>query len=321
MPLWEVFYCDTIMYMQRFTLIALSFVIVFGFIFSDVGDAFAQGLVPVGTENYSPQGYGTCELVELVNNVIAFLFTIASLIAVIVFVYAGFLLVSSRGNVAQIEKAKGLFSNAIIGFIIMLSAFLIVNTIMSMLLGSDSPVLNWKKIECSYANEPGEATFGIDLSSNEYEVSVGDGSTVTVTTGTGKDVQATACDDSQMVTTNFLGGSVRIHENFIQSVKRIDQRWRAKGGQSFYKVTSIGGYVCRKIRGSGKMSNHSYGLAIDINPMQNPHLKSACRTDMPPEFRQLFLDEGWGWGCNWRSSKDAMHFSKARNEGGNMTGG
>jgi hypothetical protein len=39
---------------------------------------------------------------------------------------------------------------------------------------------------------------------------------------------------------------------------------------------------------------------------------------MPASFRQLFLSEGWGWGGNWNSSKDAMHFSKATGEGGNM---
>jgi len=43
----------------------------------------------------------------------------------------------------------------------------------------------------------------------------------------------------------------------------------------------------------------------------------VCTTDMPRAFVQLFLDEGWGWGCNWNSTKDAMHFSKAPGEGGN----
>ncbi len=124
----------------------------------------AQGLVPacqVGDAScdnaYAPQNYGTCEIVLLANNVLRFIIGLLSLIATLVFVYAGYLLVLSRGDVSQMQRAKGMFTNVLIGLVIMLSAFLIVNTVMSILVGSDSSLLNWSNIECSYQNESGRA--------------------------------------------------------------------------------------------------------------------------------------------------------------------
>lgn len=128
------------------------------------------GLVPAGRDgDFSPEGYGTCEFVELINNVLQFLFVIASLIAVIIFIYAGFLMVASKGDVAQITKSKGMFMNVTIGFVIMLSAFLIVNTVLGVLLGTGSPALNWQSIECSYAHTAGEVDeFSLVLERYEF---------------------------------------------------------------------------------------------------------------------------------------------------------
>lgn len=80
----------------------------------------------------------------------------------------------------------------------------------------------------------------------------------------------------------------------------------------------------RLVAGTKRMSNHSYGQAIDINPMQNPHIKngiyspkgSEYKKDVPgtiyddhiivTEFKKL----GWDWGGDWYSLKDYQHFEK-----------
>jgi hypothetical protein len=131
----------------------------------DVAVAADTGIVPACpannpncTDPYSPDNYGTCEFVSLINNVITFFIGMASVFAMIVFVYAGYLMVLSQGNAGQVSKAKGMFTNVLIGYVIMLSAFLIVNTIMSMLVGSSSSLLNWGQIECSYSFEAGKPT-------------------------------------------------------------------------------------------------------------------------------------------------------------------
>jgi hypothetical protein len=135
----------------------------------------------------------------------------------------------------------------------------------------------------------------------------------------GGTASVTACNAADMQTINFMGGNVTLHRSFIASAQRIDQRWRARGGDRFYRVTSVGSYNCRRATNSTRWSAHAYGLAIDINPVQNPY-GSTLITNMPAEFVNLFIAEGWGWGGNWRSVKDAMHFSKSTGEGGNMRG-
>lgn len=87
-----------------------------------------------------------------------------------------------------------------------------------------------------------------------------------------------------------------------------------------YNIYSLGGYN-RRPTSSGKWSYHAQGLAIDINPDDNPHNKgpnAKLVTDMPPNISQIAAKHGLGWGGNWRSSKDAMHFSAAAREGGSI---
>lgn len=110
----------------------------------------AQQLVPVQCN--SPQTCGSCELVALINNVIQFVIQISVVIAAIILVYAGLLLVTSTGNTNQLTKAKGLFFNVVIGLVVLLAAFLIVNTVMAALLRTGSPAFSWQTIECVYPN-------------------------------------------------------------------------------------------------------------------------------------------------------------------------
>lgn len=80
----------------------------------------------------------------------------------------------------------------------------------------------------------------------------------------------------------------------------------------------------RNVKGYRVLSAHSYGMAIDINPVQNPHIK---RNTIEPangkydikkrgtilrdsKLVQEFVKRGWQWGGRWRSSKDYQHFEK-----------
>lgn len=112
------------------------------------GLANAQGLVPIGCQN--PESCGTCEFVELINNVVRFLILIASFIATLLIIYGGFKLVTSGGNVSAKQSAKSIVVNTLIGYVIILAAFLIVNTILGLLLPGGSPALGWQRIECVY---------------------------------------------------------------------------------------------------------------------------------------------------------------------------
>ena len=88
-------------------------------------------------------------------------------------------------------------------------------------------------------------------------------------------------------------------------------------------------FNCRDVTGQpGKFSNHSWGRAIDINPLINPYVKGD--KVYPPEGRKYlnreldlpgsinsggyvvkrFLKAGWKWGGDWSELKDYQHFEK-----------
>jgi hypothetical protein len=121
---------------------------------------------------------------------------------------------------------------------------------------------------------------------------------------------------SGMVTIKTASGkSFVVAEQYVQNFKGFVDELEASG----YKINSIGGYANRNIAGTGKKSFHSLGVAIDINPSTNPHLfDGRLVTDMPSNVGAMARKYGLGWGGDWRSSKDAMHFSIASAEGGSL---
>ncbi len=73
-------------------------------------------------------------LIQLINNVIHFLlFVIATPLVALIICYAGFLFLTSGGSAETRNKAKKILKNVIIGYIIGLAAWLIVNTIVKTL--------------------------------------------------------------------------------------------------------------------------------------------------------------------------------------------
>lgn len=86
-------------------------------------------------------------------------------------------------------------------------------------------------------------------------------------------------------------------------------------------------FVCRAVVGGTRFSEHASGLAVDINPFQNPYRKGDV---VLPELATSYLDRsqarpgmifeggvvvaafdaiGWGWGGRWQSLDDYHHFS------------
>jgi hypothetical protein len=94
------------------------------------------GIVPncnTGPLNAQGEYVNKCDfnqLINLVNSIIDFLlFYIASPIAAIIFVYAGFKLLTSGGSSEAMTSAKKMMGNMIKGYIIALAAWLIIHTI------------------------------------------------------------------------------------------------------------------------------------------------------------------------------------------------
>ncbi len=73
------------------------------------------------------------------------------------------------------------------------------------------------------------------------------------------------------------------------------------------KPTSTGAYNCRAIRGTNSPSNHSWGLAVDINWNDNP-MSSTFHSEIPPAVVAMWNSCGWYWGGFYQNRPDTMHF-------------
>lgn len=74
-------------------------------------------------------------LLGLGQNILNFLITIGVVISAGAFAYAGFLMFSDRGNTDRVKQAKDIIFNVVVGLIILLTAWLVINTILVTLTG------------------------------------------------------------------------------------------------------------------------------------------------------------------------------------------
>ncbi len=116
----------------------------------------------------------------------------------------------------------------------------------------------------------------------------------------------------------------------LESVRIIEEF----GGNDMasMRANNTSAFNCRKISGTNTLSMHSWGLAIDINPLLNPYVRGVHVS--PPEGKphanaetrdkhpqpgyvlegelchQAFVGRGWEWGGAWTDRKDYQHFEK-----------
>ena len=99
------------------------------------------------------------------------------------------------------------------------------------------------------------------------------------------------------------------------------------------EANNSSGFNYREIRNTGKLSNHSFGYAVDINPLRNPCvIERNGRVSVEPEAGRPYADRtqeftgkidredlcyrefrkhGFVWGGDWQSLKDYQHFEKS----------
>jgi hypothetical protein len=139
-------------------------------------------------------------------------------------------------------------------------------------------------------------------------------------------------------------GELVVHEDHAARILRALERvWQARfpiarmrlvddygaDDRRSMAANNTSAFNCRSVVGRpGVWSQHSYGWAIDINPVQNPFVMSDG-TVLPPAgaayvdrsrrapgmihrgdvVYRAFAGIGWEWGGDWSSSKDYQHFS------------
>jgi hypothetical protein len=138
-------------------------------------------------------------------------------------------------------------------------------------------------------------------------------------------------------------GRVIVHRDVAQRILAVLRRLYADGfpirrmtpvdaygGSDFRSIEAdnTSGFNCRFVDGTTRYSEHAYGRAIDVNPIENPYVGSDGTTSHPASrtylgrvpFRpgtaaeghalvRAFDAVGWGWGGRWSGAKDYQHFS------------
>jgi D-alanyl-D-alanine carboxypeptidase len=114
----------------------------------------------------------------------------------------------------------------------------------------------------------------------------------------------------------------------IRRMRLIDE-YGASDYESI-EADNTSAFNCRAATGSTRFSEHAYGRAIDVNPIENPYVypdgttahaasrpyvdRSRLRRGMAYEggvLVEAFARAGWSWGGHWQppSPTDYQHFS------------
>ena len=142
-------------------------------------------------------------------------------------------------------------------------------------------------------------------------------------------------------------GELIVHEDHAEAVVSVfrelyDARWpirrmrlvdEYRGDDDLSMAAdNTSAYNCRAVAGTERWSEHAYGRAIDLNPVENPYVTGSSfvpaegarfaridrsrGADVPAGVIRdgdvvvrAFARIGWGWGGHWSSAKDYQHFS------------
>jgi hypothetical protein len=113
------------------------------------------------------------------------------------------------------------------------------------------------------------------------------------------------CQGGNQVTVNVTGGArLPVHRDVAELVRTLCEATVARGYQ--IRQADSGGFNCRSIRNSNRPSNHSWGLAVDLNWKTNPHQRTLV-TDMPDWMPEMWQQCGFRWGGTYKKP-DTMHY-------------
>jgi hypothetical protein len=111
----------------------------------------------------------------------------------------------------------------------------------------------------------------------------------------------------------------------VQRLRTVEQYGSDDDASMAANNTSA--FNCRPVAGGTGWSEHAYGAALDVNPVQNPYVRGST---VEPEAGRAYLDRshvrpgmvvagdlvvrafaavGWEWGGDFRTLKDYQHFS------------
>ncbi len=115
-----------------------------------VAEPCTPGIDDCPSTNREAARYGTCEFVETIQNVFNFVIQISSILVVFMLAFYGLWLVVSGGNTTVRDKLKEYLVNVVVGLLLIIAAYAIVNTIITILVADEKVKTSWGQIECIY---------------------------------------------------------------------------------------------------------------------------------------------------------------------------
>jgi len=102
-----------------------------------------------------------------------------------------------------------------------------------------------------------------------------------------------------------------VADSLLRVLQNILAHYGDVNGVRAARMHLFGGcYNYRRVSGSARLSTHSWGAGIDLDPDRNALGKAYDEADgmMPLAVVDCFEAEGWRWGGRFRSRADCMHF-------------
>jgi hypothetical protein len=237
-----------------------------------------------------------CNLVNLANGLIGWLIGFLFIIFAVILAYAGFGLVTSGGNHHELDEAKNRFVNALIGLLIVLSAWLIVDTIMRGLVGregSEGQIPNgqvtgwlyWSTVECYDQPDPQGREFTPETFEPNEAIPGSEDTTIIPATISGpagmpvpNPTTGSNCsfNESSLVSipgqgnhraTAYVAARFGVMRNSLSSL-RVTSSYRSDARQTELwdecPRCQTQGTVARPCSRGGNGSRHSSGVALDL---------------------------------------------------------
>ncbi|MDO4535073.1 MAG: M15 family metallopeptidase [Clostridium perfringens] len=114
------------------------------------------------------------------------------------------------------------------------------------------------------------------------------------------------------VSFNGKNGAAKALKNALEKAKSCEKEQNSKIIQ--FVLPIMGTFNYRYIQGTGRLSPHSFGIAIDLNKSNSDYWKWAKKEDAskriasyPKELVKAFEENGFVWGGKW-AKFDILHF-------------